>query len=163
MQSENKKLVLIMDEVDGMSAGDRGGVSAMAAICKKTLIPIILICNERRLPKMRPFDKVVYDVQFRRPTVEQIKSRLMTIAYREQFKVNPNVLTALIEGTGADIRQTVNMLSTIKLDQQQDMTYDKGKAMSRAWGKARHPQALGYREQNSKWNHVCGELKGIPE
>ena len=31
-----QKLVLIMDEVDGMSAGDRGGVGQLAAICKKT-------------------------------------------------------------------------------------------------------------------------------
>ena len=31
-----QKLVLIMDEVDGMSAGDRGGVGQLAAICRKT-------------------------------------------------------------------------------------------------------------------------------
>lgn len=40
-----QKLVLIMDEVDGMSAGDRGGVGQLAAICKKTnvsLTPSIL-------------------------------------------------------------------------------------------------------------------------
>lgn len=33
-----KKLVLIMDEVDGMSAGDRGGVGQLAALCKKTSV-----------------------------------------------------------------------------------------------------------------------------
>jgi len=29
---------LIMDEVDGMSAGDRGGVGALAALIKKTRV-----------------------------------------------------------------------------------------------------------------------------
>jgi len=33
-----QKIVLIMDEVDGMSAGDRGGVGQLAALCKKTSV-----------------------------------------------------------------------------------------------------------------------------
>ena len=36
VDASKQKLVLIMDEVDGMSAGDRGGVGQLAAICKKT-------------------------------------------------------------------------------------------------------------------------------
>ena len=129
-----RKLVLIMDEVDGMSAGDRGGVGALAAIAKKTNIPMILICNERRLPKMRPFDHVTLDLPFRRPTVEQTRARIMTICYREGLKIPVPVLNALIEGTHADIRQIINMISTAKLDQQA-MDFDDGKKMSKAWEK----------------------------
>lgn len=138
VEASKKKLVLIMDEVDGMSAGDRGGVGALAAVCKKTQIPMILICNDRKLPKMRPFDYVTYDMGFRRPTTDMIRSRLMTIAFREGMKIPPNVLNALIEGTGADIRQVVNMLSTAKLDTQEaggQMSYEEGKDMSKAWEK----------------------------
>ena len=36
VDASKQKLVLIMDEVDGMSAGDRGGVGQLAAICRKT-------------------------------------------------------------------------------------------------------------------------------
>jgi hypothetical protein len=32
------RTVLIMDEVDGMSAGDRGGVAALIALIKKTKV-----------------------------------------------------------------------------------------------------------------------------
>ncbi|KAL4867707.1 replication factor RFC1 C terminal domain-containing protein [Aspergillus spectabilis] len=134
VESGKKNLVLIMDEVDGMSAGDRGGVGAMAAIAKKTQIPIILICNERRLPKMKPFDHVTYDLQFRRPTVEQIRARLSTICFREGLKIPPSVLDSLIEGTHADIRQVINMLSAVRLDQN-DLDFDQGKQMSKAWEK----------------------------
>lgn len=129
-----KKMVLIMDEVDGMSAGDRGGVGALAAVCKKTEIPMILICNDRRLPKMKPFDYVTYDLGFRRPTTDQIRSRMMTIAFREHIKLPVPVMNALIEGTHADIRQVVNMISTAKLDQT-IMDFDKGKEMSKSWQK----------------------------
>ncbi|KAF3482797.1 replication factor C subunit 1 [Arthroderma uncinatum] len=129
-----KNLVMIMDEVDGMSAGDRGGVGAVAAIAKKTRIPIILICNERRLPKMKPFNHVTFELPFRRPTAEQIRARLFTICYREGIKIPPQVLDGLIEGTHADIRQVINMLSTIKLSTS-NLDYDQGKEMSKAWEK----------------------------
>ncbi|KAI9804584.1 MAG: hypothetical protein M1833_006657 [Piccolia ochrophora] len=134
VDAAKKKIVLIMDEVDGMSAGDRGGVGALAQVCKKTNIPMILICNERRIPKMKPFDFVTFDVPFRRPTTTDIRSRIASICYREGLKLPPPVMDALIEGTGADIRQVINMISTVKLDQQ-NMSFDDSKSMSKAWEK----------------------------
>jgi len=134
VEVQRKKLVLIMDEVDGMSAGDRGGVGALAAVCKKTSVPIILICNDRKQPKMKPFDSVAFDLPFRRPTTDQIRQRIMTICFREKLKVPPPVINALIEGTHADIRQVINMLSTAKLDQDA-MDFDAGKKMSKSWEK----------------------------
>ncbi len=134
VDTSKRKLVLIMDEVDGMSAGDRGGVGALAAVAKKTSVPMILICNERRLPKMKPFDFVTWDVPFRRPTADMIRARLMTICYREGMKLPAPVLDALIEGSHSDIRQIINMISATKLDRQ-TMEFDDGKAMSKAWEK----------------------------
>ena len=146
-EASKKKLVLIMDEVDGMSAGDRGGVGALAAVCKKSQIPMILICNDRKLPKMKPFDFVTYDIPFRRPTTDMIRSRISTIAFREGLKLPQNVMNALIEGAGADIRQVVNMLSTAKLSMThnenetgevgkgQTMDHTEASAMSKQWEK----------------------------
>ncbi|KAM0440715.1 hypothetical protein ACHAPT_000016 [Fusarium lateritium] len=134
VDATKKKMVLIMDEVDGMSAGDRGGVGALAKFCKKTEVPLILICNERKLPKMKPFDHVAFDIRFNRPTVDQVRSRIMTICHREGLKLPPTVVDALIEGSNKDIRQIINMISTAKLDQT-SMDFDKSKAMSKAWEK----------------------------
>ncbi|KAK3397407.1 replication factor RFC1 C terminal domain-containing protein [Sordaria brevicollis] len=134
VDAAKKKIVLVMDEVDGMSAGDRGGVGALAKFCRKTEVPLILICNERRLPKMKPFDHVAFDIKFQRPTVDQIRSRIMTICHREGLKIPPPVVNALIEGSGKDIRQIINMISTAKLDQT-TMDFDQSKQMSKAWEK----------------------------
>lgn len=134
VEDAKKNIVLIMDEVDGMSAGDRGGVGALAKFCKKTEVPLILICNERKLPKMKPFDFAAFDIPFRRPTVEQVRSRIMTICHREGLKLPLQVVDALIEGSNKDIRQIINMLSTIKLDQT-SMDFDQSKSMSKAWEK----------------------------
>jgi replication factor C subunit 1 len=135
VEMSKKNVVLIMDEVDGMSAGDRGGVGALAKLCKKTDVPMILICNERRQPKMKPFDFVTLDIQFKRPTVEQVRSRIATICHREGLKLPMNVIDALIEGSNKDIRQIINMISTAKLDQT-SMDFDQGKSMSKAWEKS---------------------------
>lgn len=134
VDASKKKLVLIMDEVDGMSAGDRGGVGAMAAVAKKTNIPIIMICNERRLPKMKPFDGCTAEFAFRRPTTDMIRGRIATICFREGIKLPAQILNALIEGGNGDIRQIINMISTVKLDKK-DLDFNDSKAMSKAWEK----------------------------
>lgn len=45
VETSKQKLVLIMDEVDGMSAGDRGGVGQLAAVCRKTQVCLFLISS----------------------------------------------------------------------------------------------------------------------
>lgn len=132
--SNGKKFVIIMDEVDGMSGGDRGGVGQLASFCRKTSTPMILICNERNLPKMRPFDRVCLDVQFRRPDANSIKARLMTIAVREKFKLDPNVIDKLVQATRGDIRQIVNLLSTITKTSKQ-INHENITEISAAWEK----------------------------
>ncbi|KAI0301881.1 replication factor RFC1 C terminal domain-containing protein [Multifurca ochricompacta] len=103
------KSCLIMDEVDGMSAGDRGGVGALAALIRKAKIPIICIANDRSAPKMKP---------------------LVNGTFRENE--NPaNVIDELITGVGSDIRQVLNMLSTWKLHND-TMGYEEGKMLAKA-------------------------------
>ncbi|ODV58402.1 replication factor C subunit 1 [Ascoidea rubescens DSM 1968] len=133
-EMEKKKFCLIMDEVDGMSSGDRGGVGALSSFCRKTSIPIILICNDKSSPKMRPFDKVCLDIPFRRPSAIEMKSRLMTIAYREKLKLDPNSIEQLVECTRNDIRQIINLLSTISRTEKTIDNSNRAK-ISDAWKK----------------------------
>ncbi len=43
-----QKAVIIMDEVDGVGAGDRGGIAALIKIIKESKTPVICICNDRQ-------------------------------------------------------------------------------------------------------------------
>lgn len=45
--STKKKFIILMDEVDGCSAGDRGGIAQLISIIKESKTPIICICNDR--------------------------------------------------------------------------------------------------------------------
>lgn len=129
-----KKFVIIMDEVDGMSGGDRGGVGQLAQFCRKTTTPMILICNERNLPKMRPFDRTCLDIQFRRPDANSVKARLMTIAVREGFKLDPTIIDKLVQTTRGDIRQIINLLSTISKTTK-SIGHENIQEISKAWEK----------------------------
>ena len=60
---------MIMDEVDGMSAGDRGGVGAMNALIKKTKIPIICIANDKGAQKLKPLQYTTFSLSFRKLVV----------------------------------------------------------------------------------------------
>ncbi|KAG8693390.1 hypothetical protein FRC09_010544 [Ceratobasidium sp. 395] len=115
------RTVLIMDEVDGMSAGDRGGVTALIALIKKTKVPIICIANDDRAQKLKSLLNSAYRLSFR-------KSRLLTIAFKEKMKIPSNVLDQLVAGAQSDIRQVLNMLSTWKLSHD-SMDFDEGKEL----------------------------------
>ncbi|KAI0285111.1 DNA replication factor C large subunit [Russula aff. rugulosa BPL654] len=125
------KSCLIMDEVDGMSAGDRGGVGALAALIRKTKIPIICVANDRSAPKMKPLVNGTFGLPFRKPDAAQIRSRIMTIIFKEKMQIPANVVDELITGVGSDIRQVLNMLSTWKLHND-SMDYEEGKMLAKA-------------------------------
>ncbi|CAJ0586360.1 unnamed protein product, partial [Mesorhabditis spiculigera] len=107
--------VLIMDEVDGMSGNeDRAGISELMDIIKSTMIPIICICNDRSHPKMRSLVNYCFDVRFPRPRVEQVRSRVMTIAVQEKMRISKEELDELIELSNHDVRQCIYNLQMRK-------------------------------------------------
>ena len=107
------KRALIMDEVDGMSSGDRGGVAELAKIIKAgTAFPIVCIANDRSSPKIRPLAACCLDVRFSRPTKTQIAKALMTriVGPEKVLGFKQSDVEELCERNGNDIRSIVNYL-----------------------------------------------------
>jgi replication factor C subunit 1 len=110
VQKTARRLV-IMDEVDGMSSGDRGGVAEIATVCKSTPFPIVCIANERTAPKLRPLASATMDVRFSRPTKTTIAKQLMaTVCKQEGLSRKQADLERMCEENGNDIRSIVNAL-----------------------------------------------------
>ncbi|KAJ7123060.1 replication factor RFC1 C terminal domain-containing protein [Mycena epipterygia] len=124
------RTVLIMDEVDGMSSGDRGGVGALNAMIKKSKVPIICIANDRGAQKLKPLVATTYSLVFQRPQAAMIRSRLMTITFKEKMQIPANVIDQLVAGSQSDIRQVLNMLSTWRLSSN-TMNFDEGKTLAK--------------------------------
>ncbi|CDH56922.1 replication factor c subunit 1 [Lichtheimia corymbifera JMRC:FSU:9682] len=125
------KVLLIMDEVDGMSGGDRGGSAELAALIRKTKVPVICICNDPRSDKVKPLLNVCFEAKYKRTPAAQLRSRLMTITYREGLRVEPNAIDQLVESSHNDLRQIINMLSTYKLSQDH-LNYDQAKELGKS-------------------------------
>lgn len=107
-----KRHVLIMDEVDGMAGNeDRGGIAELIQLIKDSQVPIICMCNDRANPKMRSLSNYCFDLRFHKPTVNQMRSTMMSICFKEGIKIEPAAVDAIIGGTGNDIRQTLNHLA----------------------------------------------------
>jgi replication factor C subunit 1 len=100
-----------MDEVDGMAGNeDRGGVQELIGLIKKSKVPIICICNDRQHLKIRSLANYCFDLRFAKPRVEQIRSALLTICFKEGIKIGPDTLDQIIVGANHDIRQCMHNL-----------------------------------------------------
>jgi replication factor C subunit 1 len=104
-----------MDEVDGMSGGDRGGTAELIQLIKKSKTPIICICNDRQSPKVRSLANHSYDLRMRRPTKTQIAKRLQEIGEKEGLQCEQRALEEAAERCGNDIRQMLTQMQKWRL------------------------------------------------
>ncbi|XP_073140506.1 replication factor C subunit 1 [Henckelia pumila] len=114
-RSQHLKTVLIMDEVDGMSAGDRGGIADLIASIKISKIPIICICNDRYSQKLKSLVNYCLLLSYRKPTKQQMAKRLSQIANAEHLQVNEIALEELAERVNGDMRMALNQLQYMSL------------------------------------------------
>ncbi|CAG8509468.1 7854_t:CDS:10 [Racocetra fulgida] len=145
------RTLIIMDEVDGMSAGDRGGVAELVQLIKKTQVFIknTYVNYNIRLKSILKFPlSLLFDISI-------LEKSCTYVIIREKLKFNqPNIVDEIITGANSDIRQVLNRLSSWKLAND-SITYDEGKALydhlnpfditSRLFG-------------NSIWNNRSGNL-----
>lgn len=54
-----------MDEVDGMSGGDRGGVNDLIQSIHRSRVPIICICNDKYNQKLRSLRNHTLELDYR--------------------------------------------------------------------------------------------------
>uniref|UniRef100_M4BGR0 Replication factor C subunit 1 n=1 Tax=Hyaloperonospora arabidopsidis (strain Emoy2) TaxID=559515 RepID=M4BGR0_HYAAE len=107
--------VVIMDEVDGMSGGDRGGTAELIQLIKKSKTPIICICNDRQSQKVRSLANHSFDLRMRRPTKIQIGKRLMEIGMNEGLRMEKNAIEEAADRCGNDIRQLLTQMQRWRL------------------------------------------------
>ncbi|KAL3924748.1 MAG: hypothetical protein SGILL_000858 [Bacillariaceae sp.] len=108
--AKNSKKVVIMDEVDGMGAGDRSGMAELIQMIKKSKVPIICICNDRQSQKIKSLLPYCMDLRFSRPTKNVLANRAIRIAEQENLSVERNAAEAIAESCGNDVRQVLNLL-----------------------------------------------------
>lgn len=87
MTGETKKIVIVMDEIDGMNNGDKGGISSLIKLIRQkktkkqklefaTNNPIICIGNYNIDKKIKELMKVCYNFELKTPTPSQLTQLL---------------------------------------------------------------------------------------
>ncbi|MCD6547401.1 MAG: replication factor C large subunit [Nanoarchaeota archaeon] len=109
----NKKKLILVDEIESMSAKDRGGIQAIVNLIKKTNVPIIIIALDLWNEKLRALRSYCEHVEFKKLTSSSIKKRLEYILKNEEIKYEDGVLEVIAKNADGDLRAAINDLEVV--------------------------------------------------
>lgn len=110
-----KNRVILIDEVDGISTADRGGLPELLALIDKTQFPLIITANDIWQQKFNLLRKKAELVQFKSLDYKTIIRILKEIAEKEKIKVAPDILASIAIKSRGDVRAALNDLETVEL------------------------------------------------
>ena len=85
-----KKIAIVMDEIDGMNNGDKGGINSLIKLIRpkktkkqkleeNTMNPIICIGNYHLDKKIKELMKVCHTIELKTPSLPQVKNLITTL------------------------------------------------------------------------------------
>ena len=116
MAGKVKKIAIVMDEIDGMNNGDKGGITALIKLIRQkktkkqklensTMNPIICIGNYCIDKKIRELMKVCNTFELKLPTMNQIDHILITMFPDLNNHNNQEKKQTLLEYIQCDVRK----------------------------------------------------------
>lgn len=106
---------LIMDEVDGMSSGDKGGAAELCKAIKVTKIPIVCICNDQYATSMKTLKLYCDVINVWPPSQNECVGRLRYVAKEEGIIVDDVVLKKVAQDCNGDMRHCLVTLGMLGL------------------------------------------------
>ena len=111
-----KPRLVLLDEVDGLHAVDRGGAAAIVKIIRETKNPLILTANEiYGNEKMNIIRNVAEKLEFRKINYLSIAKRLREILESEGCEFDPEAVKELAKNSAGDFRSSLLDLQTLSL------------------------------------------------
>lgn len=122
-KSKIKRIAIIMDEIDGMNNGDKGGINTLIKLIRPkktkkqkleevTINPIICIGNYHVDKKIKELIKVCHTFELKTPTSAQIDSIVTQIIPNMSLDIKER-LTTYVQG---DLRKLSNMYNIYSKD-----------------------------------------------
>jgi len=108
-----KDKIILVDEVDGISGTDRGGVSELVSLIENSKYPIICTSNDVWTQKLSPLRKKCEIVELKEISPNEIKIVLKKILEKEQKKINLETLNKISIKSNGDLRSAINELETV--------------------------------------------------
>jgi replication factor C large subunit len=108
----NKKILLV-DEIDGISTTDRGGLGEIIAITEKSAFPVIITANNIWDHKFSLLRNKAELVQLKEVSPSIIFSITQKIANKEKINVSDDMLKRISFNVRGDVRAAINDLQAI--------------------------------------------------
>lgn len=123
---ENK--VILVDEVDGISAVDRGGLTQLISLIESTKYPMIITANNIWGKKLSALRRKAELVQLKEIDYKTIKDVMIFILRKEKNFVDNDILTNIAIKAKGDLRAAINDLQIIAgMDEPSDILDERNK------------------------------------
>lgn len=113
-----KKKILLVDEVDGVTGTDIGGIPELIRIVEKSSHPIIITGNDiwqTKLAPLRPHCKLV---EMKSLSTDILSEHLRHIAIKENVEENLHFLRQIAIKSQGDVRAALNDFQTYSIDKE---------------------------------------------
>jgi replication factor C large subunit len=111
LTKENK--IILVDEVDGISKLDYGGLPELLILAEASIYPIIITANDIWDRKFNVLRNKSEMVQLKEVDYKTIKDVLINILKKENLFIQNEILTKLAEKAKGDLRAAINDLQAI--------------------------------------------------
>jgi len=117
--------VILVDEVDGISAVDRGGLTQLISLIDSTTYPIIITANDIWGKKFSSLRRKCELVQLKEIDYKTIKDVMIFILRKEKNFVDNDILTNVAIKAKGDLRAAINDLQIIAGMEEPSMLLDE--------------------------------------
>jgi len=111
-----KGKVILVDEVDGLSSSDRGGLPELLELIEGAQFPMVITANNIWDGKFGELRKRCLMVAMNDLNYKVISIILQEIAKKEGLEIDNHVLTSIAVRSKGDVRAAINDLQTISKD-----------------------------------------------
>lgn len=107
-----KSKIVLMDEVDGVTGTDKGGIPELLRIINETKFPIITTCNDVWQSKLSPLRAKSKIIELKPLDIGTIVSILSRVAEKENLNKEPKYLKLIAIKSQGDLRAALNDLQS---------------------------------------------------
>jgi replication factor C large subunit len=105
--------LILIDEVDGITGGDRGAVPSIIQVIKSSRFPMIIIANNPWIPKLMPLRSYTKMVKFNKVMSPSIEKKLREVCSSEGIGYKDSVLKNLARFSQGDMRSALSDLQVV--------------------------------------------------
>jgi len=118
-----KKLILV-DEVDGMGSGDRGGTAELKRIVEGSRFPVVMTANDAYDNSIRSLRNIAKTVKLDSVHTNSITAHLKQILEEEGIEYEDGVPKRVARQAGGQMRSAINDLEAVAMGKEKVTTED---------------------------------------